>query len=320
LNHFHAKTLAGTVLYGLPMTRVRVTTRPPTGTSDTESEGPALESGPLRRISATVVRAAITATIGSELLTRCDPPQCSPQGSYFSFKDRNPRAEAGEPVQPRFGVQVLEAVMDGQSHEPRGVLWLGGRYHDVPGFQPHVRRAGVMGGPEAPEGGASTASLDDEADWQPAAPVVLRTLPRTRGVGTVLGGQSEGRLLYTVGQYRAATERLYDQMVVAVYYCNDPQATEHSSCDDRQAPEIAEVVVESTGGKAQLTVATSDPSGIAAAYATWTVGDGTWQSKPLAPGTEPGTWRAEVPAGVAIIVQVVDGAGNVAARPHPAGG
>ena len=55
-----------------------------------------------------------------------------------------------------------------------------------------------------------------------------------RAQATVLFGEREGRLRYTLGQFHAATdtERLYDSVVAELYY---------SAADDRDPPAIETV-------------------------------------------------------------------------------
>jgi hypothetical protein len=219
------------------------------------------------------------------------------------LKGRRPRAEAGEPVQPRLNVSVIEQEADGRTFEPRGVLWLGGKATDVAGFNPLVRRAGIMS-LDAPYGADAVTDFDEEG-WHPAVPVALRVLPRGGEAAAVLFSRSEGRLLLTLGQYRSegSMQRLLEETFADVYY---------SAADDIDPPTITSVEERPASGDSVLGVAVEDPSGIIRVVATWTGDEASWQSVELVREDGSDLWTGRLPRGAVAVVQAVDGAGNVA--------
>ncbi len=312
LNHFHAKTIAGTVLYGLPMARVELADPDPSASGDL----PLPPELPAPDAEAPVDRE--DGVLSQHMILRVPPDALDrvsdPAGDYFTFRGRPARAEGGEPVQPRVSVPVFEietggdSSVSGSAAEPRAVLWLGGRTRLIPNFHPLVRRAGVMGRLPADVPDAPSAPDFSAPGWFPTVPVALRTLPEAEGDGTLLFGRREGRLQFTVGQFDALTAalRLFDELAVDLYF---------SAAADREPPAIRAVRLDPNGSDRRIEVEAEDGavggSGVARVVATWLAADGAWRSAELAPSGGD-LWSGQVAAGVPVLVQAVDGVGNVA--------
>lgn len=303
---YHRRTLAGTILYGLPMVRLDV--EPPVAAIAAGTELTAwgldaadlAEAMPGRTVSGRselapgVVRQ--TARYDIESLTRID----GREGAYYTLAGVQPLVEAGEGLQPEARVVLGEVQTAGDSLAARGVLWMGGRYRDVGPIQPALGYAVAIGKDARRPGGRPAL---EGAGWQPGLPVVLRTAPRTEGLGTLLVAARDATLLLTLGQYEGGRGRqwLAEALVVEEYY---------SKAADREAPEV-EVTRASDAGRLRLTVRATDASGISRVVAVWTEGGAEWRAAELARGGD-GVWVADLPAGAVVAaVQAVDGAGNV---------
>lgn len=301
LNHFHAKTIAGTVLYGLPMYRVATPKVPPDfGERDLvtwEGDGSLEELAPglaRRRQSLQVKAGAFERKLAAD-----------GQHEYFELVGRRPRPEAGQPAQPhlrwqQFG-ESLPVEGGYQSLALRSVVWLGGGYTDHANFRPWVLGAGRMGQLKQ----TTRVQSFTAPSWYPSLPLRLRSLPVE--VSNLRRG-TEAWVVATMGQFDSAnaTERLFDSTDVALYY---------SASADENPPAIDSVQVGSAGEQIEIAVEADDASGILAVYVTWTTGsetDGTgrWQSEYIAEPTG-GAWRTTLPRDAIALVQVVDRAGNV---------
>jgi hypothetical protein len=127
-----------------------------------------------------------------------------------------------------------------------------------------------------------------------------------------VGGQNE--LVFGVGQFQgiSRTQRLYGAMDVDVYF---------SLSDDWSPPLIRRIESEwanGTSGMITITVEAEDASGVRAVVVAYASGAGNWSSVDLVADDD--VWRGVIlsaaknlGAGTELIVQVVDGAGNVTA-------
>jgi hypothetical protein len=136
------------------------------------------------------------------------------------------------------------------------------------------------------------------AGWYPALPQRHNRLEQ--------GAYAEDKLVTVLGQYHAQTqtERLYDELSFDVYY--------HTTSDDWTPPSVTGVDSELWAGSASISVAAQDDSGIHAVVIAYTDGRGIWDSVNLTESES--AWSGSFPASedAQFIVQVVDGAGNVA--------
>jgi len=311
LNAKHVKTLASTVLYGLPMYRVEPPQAPAAVSSTADATGteprvmvsdpPPASDGPdtpTQTGSQMQVFRDRTYTLPTDRLALVT----TTVGNYYTFSGLRPRVESGEPIQPKIRFTLGEVTFDERViFEPRGVVLTRAEYHDVPNFQPLIEWAQVFGG--------HPASLDqaprfDEPGWYPRVPVTLRRIDRTRGAGTLLVGQVWANLLISAGQFNAATktERLFDRIVLDEYY---------SAAPDRNGPVVQAVDTAASGTVTQLRVRASDEGGLARVLVAYSVMDRPWQSLELRHDGGGGAWNGEIPTAASYIVQVVDNAGNV---------
>lgn len=295
LNHFHAKTIAGTVLYGLPMYKV--------ATADVAAEfaddaAVVQAPGALERLGPdlAVVKDRLRVRAGSWVkgYTR--------DGEYYALAGRRPRPEAGQPVQPRLRWPRFTEMVPGESGqvalEPRSAVWLGGVYQDHAGFRPWVLGAGSMG-----RLAETTRPVAFSAPgWFPSVPVRLRTLPPE---ASKWREGNEAQVVVTLGQFDSttSTERVYDSAEVAVYYSASP---------DVKGPMVDGVETRLVGDRHEVAVLAHDASTILGVYVTWTDGGGEWRSEWVAAPGGDGWWRATLPREAIALVQVVDRAGNVA--------
>jgi len=295
LDHLHAKTLAGTVLYGLPMTRVRLgdgdpaptvarrdgAVAPATGAVGITEAAMPTDGGPYRRRVRAIVRARGLRRVST------------PDGDWFRLADHAPRVQAGAPLQPQARHALGAVTLGGRSLAPRGAVLVGGRYRDIAEFRPLVRRARLLG--LRPPAGAPAPVLSG-GGWHPARLAPLAVLGD--------GAASQAMLHLILGQLHveAGIERLYTALEVDVYYADGP---------DRAPPAVAVTAAAATAAGVAVSGSASDPSGIARVVIAWTIGDGRWRSTALTPDVA-GRWRAALPPGAIAVVQAVDGAGNVA--------
>lgn len=295
LNQFHAKTLAGTVLYGLPMYRVATTDAPP---DFGEKDSIAWAGGDvLERLAPDLAlrRQSLQVRPGAWAHAHSD------DGDFFVLDGRRPRPEAGLPVQPRlrWPRYTEDVFVEGgvRSLEPRSAVWLGGSYVDHANFRPWVVSAGRMGRLKE----TTRAEAFEAPGWFPSLPMRLRTLPPEAAKWRE---GNEAQVVVTLGQYDSATavERLYDSVDVAVYY---------GASTDLTPPTIDLVTTGAAGDQMEVAVVAHDASTIFAAYVTWTDGKGRWQSEQVTAETS-GAWRATIPRDTIALVQVIDRAGNLA--------
>ena len=211
------------------------------------------------------------------------------EGSFFGL-DGSIHAAAGEPIQPKFFADVSAPAVG----TLRGVLFLGGVYTDMAGFDPVIVQP-------INEYVTPTAEPAFEAPgWYPPVPFGLRNRD------TVLG--SEDTLVTLMGQFNseAGTERLYEGMAFDTYYSTDL---------DVQPPNISYLdgILDESLGRGFIKVEADDPSGIVRLLVAHTEGQGEWFSQDLEHDAGTHKWKGEFPAtqNTVYFVQVVDGAGNV---------
>ena len=109
-------------------------------------------------------------------------------------------AESGRPLLPEF-TQPLGLTFDGEV-PVHGVVFLGGEYSELAGFNPVIESAGILGEPAAPQVEPSY----QQAGWWPALPVRASRLPATDGGGVVVGTAIDARATAWLAQYRGTAD------------------------------------------------------------------------------------------------------------------
>lgn len=304
MDKFHAKTLAETVLYGLPMVHVHVA-------GDVQARLPAsiVSASPMQSLvrqtteemRRTASYAVVRATYAFNVKGDAFQLTTTPDGQYYTYWGQPPYTESREWIQPKAVLALGEANLSGMIVEPHGAVFLGGTSHDVP-FTPLAGRAGILGVP-APAA-LQPASLAANSEWYPPMRVDLHRLERADGAGTVLFGSSWAQLQFTLGQYdpHSATERLYDEVIVDEYFSNSPDYT---------SPTVESIDVQRTGATVTLMVQAGDASGISQVVVAYRGPGGTWWTIELVPDSA-GGWTGTAAPAERYIVQVVDQGGNVA--------
>ncbi len=204
------------------------------------------------------------------------------EGRYFTFGGEA-QIDDGLPIQPRY-----TADLSFPGTEAHGVVFRGGQYTDYTDFDPVVAQAlNEYVTPQEP-GFAATG-------WTPA--LLTRINSQVR----------RATLVALLGQFHAndQIERIYRRLDLEIYY--------HAESADWVAPEQVTMQSALQNGVASVEVWAADASGIAAVVVAYTNNDGVWQSVNLASVDD--HWSGAFPAGAStrFFVQVVDGAGNVAA-------
>ncbi|MEO6570787.1 MAG: Ig-like domain-containing protein, partial [Ilumatobacteraceae bacterium] len=296
---YDEKALSSTILYGLPMFAV----------------------GTERTVRPTPPNATTTPIPGSSGLSSIS------YSEDFTFTGRSgdagrwyeadagtgtqlPQITAGRPVQPRAETDVTAVVPTDALLPAHGAVVSGlitGAV--VPGFDAAFSRPTLDNAAGEPEPVNSVAAF-------PTRLAGVTTASDEQGPVGPDGITQRQHLVLIPGQFSSTatdvpgrgTQVLFDQMSGDVYY---------SPSTDWTAPKVGQVVLSRSGGDttAIVSVDASDDSGIHRVIALYQAG-GDWRSVDLAPA--PGTFAGvlAVPASVVneqirVVVQVVDGAGNV---------
>jgi hypothetical protein len=278
---YDAKVLMQATLYGLPM--VQITSG---GTLEPEDPFPsasvtATEPSALGEVNVGQLGYGLAGAFGENE---------TEQGTFVAL-DGWIEFPAGEPIQPRFFADLSDPVA-GSLH---GAVLVGGVYSDVQSFDPVIALPYNEYVVETAEPSFSTPG------WHPGVPFGVRT---SHSVST-----TAETVVTLLGQYNSAsgTERLYDQMTFDTYFSDNP---------DTVPPTISHIdgVLDEEAGLGHLKVETSDNSGIIRVVIAYTSEQDQWHSQDLDYYESAQKW-AGVISGTAetrYIVQVVDGAGNVA--------
>lgn len=300
LDAMHAKTLAGTTLYGLPMLRTRVSGIPRARGDD---PAPAF-SAPAGAANEPVAQGVMLQR-SLRYWFPADQMKAGANGDYFTYSTQRPRADAGEPVQPRLATTLADLRLpDDTSLTARSVVFREASYRDVPDFKPLVLRASLFGARLAQSPPPPTF---DAPGWYPWLPVSLRPAPTPAvAAGTT---DSESRepagLVFNLGQFHPGrkVERLYEGVTVDAFYSNNP---------DHDPPLIERVDGLAASGAMTIELTASDLSGIHGAVVTYTRNDNLWLSRDLVWQPAQQRWTGAVPLDAELLFQVVDKAGNVA--------
>jgi hypothetical protein len=276
------KVMSELVLYGLPMHVLR-TGGPscPTGPASAASVQRSVE------VSSTQVSASSLSSQGRTYYPQLELVSGT-TGLYYQAVNADMiggmDARANQPIQPR--------LMDVIDDNARGVVFEGGRYAVYVPFDPVVTQVGNWDAPAGEEGPITGTQ------WLPSQLVVLN------GVEILQGMQQ--RLVVLAGQYRGADaqQRVYQQIEVTLYA---------STSSDWQVPEIESVTHSVRDAYTTISVTATDGGGIHRVVVAYTNGKGEWRSLDLA-NAGGDTWRGTLQSSgdLEYLVQVVDGAGNVA--------
>lgn len=284
---FDAKVMMQTTLYGLPM--VEMTSG---GTFTGEEPFPSAE-GSFTPPSG--LGGLAQGTVGYRLPGSFGAfgDQSSAQGRTFDL-DGNVEFRAGEPVQPQYFADVSAPTV-GALH---GVIFLGGVYTEVTGFNPVVALAENEYVVDKSEPAFSATG------FYPAAPFAFHPSMAVPGAADTV--------VMSLGQYQGGTggqgvARIYDRMALGVFYSNSPD-------QNPAAVTFVDGVLDAQAGKGHIKVEAADGSGVGRVVVAFTNGQGLWQSQDLgfAPATQKWTGTITGTMGTEYFVQVVDAAGNVA--------
>lgn len=278
---YHEKALVEATLFGIPGLRI---TLPQAVTPSSETKR--VMVGPWEVVRGNLQRRTV------QLEPRFDQVH-TPAGSYFTADDGTV-SRPGRPIQPRFVWNVRAPEV-----EAHGALLTHATYTTIPDFDPVVTRP-----------------LTDTVHAEPGFPFSRWTPARLHAINrlSTVDGTLE-QLVVIPGQFQNqhpstqltyGVERRYDTLTYDVYYSTSPDWT---------PPAIWQVRYEKTASGTVLWVEATDPSGIERAVVTYTTGDGEWVTEELQ-RVGGFTWRGSGPFLDAdtldFMVQVVDGAGNVA--------
>jgi hypothetical protein len=290
IDGYDEKILVESTLYGLPMyelvTSGAFVDEPPFPSADVATNLPGGAFGTLNTGS---LICSLPGSFGAFDDTPESPESYYGGGSFYALDD-NVSVVAGEPIQPRF-FATIDAPSAGTL---RGVLFLGGVYTDVTGFDPVVAQPFneyVTPGPEPAFGAPG---------WYPPVPFSVRN-----GDTSLAAADS---LVALMGQFdtNTGTERLYDHLSFDTYY---------SSAPDYEPPTVSYVngLLDAARHKGVIKVEASDPSDVVRVVVAYTEGQGEWLSGDLEYEEATLKWKGEIAATTQtrFIVQAVDGAGNV---------
>jgi hypothetical protein len=296
---YDEKALSSTIMYGMPMFAIgnQTTVRPAPANSVTAPVvgAPGLSSVPYDQA---FTFAARSAAIGNwfEADTGTGP--------------QLPQITAARPVEPRAEQDVTAAAPDSTLLPAHGaVVDLLHTGQTVADFNAAFNRPTLDNAAGEPEAVNAVAAF-------PTRLVGVTTASDTSGLVGPDGVAQRQHLVMIPGQYfdsgvtvGVGTQVLYDHMAGAVYY---------SASADWTLPQVGEVTLGRNPGDtiATISVAASDASGVHRVVALYQAGS-DWQSLDLAATATGFGGSISVPATIAneqirVVVQVVDGAGNVA--------
>ena len=287
-NSYDHKVLAESVLYGLPTWVIT------TGATFADEEPfpgviftPTLPGGSFGSVTTG------TLSFGLQNFGAFDPVTQTQgyfgEGSFYTLNG-NVQAAAGEPIQPRLFAN-LSAPAAGTL---RSVVFLGGVYTDIQGFDPVI----VL--PFNEYVTDTTEPAFDAPGWFPPVPFGVHNSAGAFGGADML--------VTTMGQFNSDTgiERLYTNMSFGSSYSSDP---------DIDPPVIQYVggVLQPAAGKAYVKVQASDDTAVGRVVVAFTQGDGVWKSQDLTYTPGLAKWTGEITAttGTLYFVQALDAAGNM---------
>lgn len=288
---FDEKILEESIFYGLPMYRLNTSsvfgpTDDPFPSVDITSSLPGA-FGDETVVSGTVDIQLTDALGPSDVMSRA----VTADGVYYLL-DGHAHAVSGQPVQP-----LLYADVTAAGWPARSVIFRGGEYETLTDFDP------VVVSPVNDYLTQTTEAAFDDPGWYPGVPAGLQNQ----------GGRTS--LVAQMGQYHPAAghdpsagqARLYSSMELDLYY---------SLSTDQTPPRFTVVdgLYDRATGQVNLKVGAIDWTGVQRAVATYTRGDGRWDSVELSFDRRLHKWTGSFPGDTdsRYLVQVMDGAGNVA--------
>ncbi len=330
----HNKTVAGTLLYGLPMLRV---VPPGAGLPQTGPAGGEPAAGMLAQARGKELvradtpqfvwlRAGQRYTFPADKLRR--HPEAAP--GYWTFGGQAPAVEAGQYVQPAARLAMFSAALGDKRATPigdlvslLGVIVLQATYREVPAAAPPAARPLGLGLPLLGSGRAG-GRLDMDSDpyaWYPAWPVTPRGLfdPRTLGEPPgLLFGHAAHPLPFVLGQYqpRTGAERLIESAVLDEYYAPPRNPFLPLKNADKRILEPVEIRAEPGGTFLRFRC-----EGLLRMVATYTTsesprpGSGVWESVEMVPSPDDNPhfnlWEGRIPPGTSAVIQAVSTYGTV---------
>lgn len=276
------------ILFGLPMYQL-----PPPQTLSGPNEFPSV----LRNGNAPLVGghtlgadATVTGTLTFGLAASFDTLALATTsaGNYYTL-DGHVNWKADAAGQPLYFVDLDETLL-GANGPARGVLWLGGVYTDVLNPNLLIPQVAVSDG-----AGIGQSQVAAPASVAATNPIPAQLDPTGK------------RLVVEWGHYDAVEnrQRLYGDVALELTFSTSP---------DTLAPTVQQRAAQVTKSGIAIKLEAADASGIRRAVATYTGGDGLFQSMDLTYQPDMDKWVGVIPGlrRAAWFAQVVDGAGNVA--------
>jgi len=220
-------------------------------------------------------------------------------GTYVTA-DGGYQATVGRAIQPRVLVDLPEDSVNGPVH---GIVVRGGTYQDTEPFDP------VISLPQQEWGIGDEPQVCLDAYWPSVFTLVNSLSTRTALLQKAVVIPAQFRC--TSGDATTVTglERVYDNLTLAVKRSNSP---------DFEPPALASGglnIVDNGSGQLRVVVDATDDSGIAEIVA-YVLQNGVLVVAESGPLSGPGPYTLDIPVpaleGERLVVQIVDGAGNVA--------
>lgn len=280
------KVLHSAVLYGLPMYRI-------TQSYATTNTFPSVRTG-VRMVASANGDVAPVLDLALEYtntLTDALQLTTTEDGSYYEL-DGHTDVSAGLPIQPQYYTPLDALGIVSPTLKPRSILWTGGVYTDVQGFDPVIPELAVDGVTDETTEAAGVAGAETLPGWDQLAP------------GQVDAGGE--RLAVTWGQFNAAdaTERVYGSLTFEFTF---------SDAADTLAPALILASAQETELSPQVKIETRDDSGVRRVRVVYTDNRGVVHSIDLQHRPDMGKWVGQIPTTVPVnwFAYIEDGAGNV---------
>jgi hypothetical protein len=273
------------LLYSLPMYRLPLALSAPNEFPSVNLGGMTAATGIRTATSGVVVTGSLTVGLdGSfQALTRAT----TAAGTYYEL-DGHVNWKPGDVGQPRYFVDLDSTVL-GALGTARGVLWLGGVYTDV--LESNLLIPQIFNGEELI---SSRQTLTTAANPLATNPLPAQLDPTGK------------RLIVEWGNYDAAEnrQRLYGNVALELTFSASP---------DTLAPTVSQRAAQVTASGITIKLEAGDASGIRRAIATYTDGDGLFQSIDLTYRPDMDKWVGVIPGlrRATWFAQVVDGVGKV---------
>ena len=342
LNHYHVKTLAGTIFYGLPMTRMRFGSQgsqvldepqlahPRAVSNPYAGPGNALEHAPgFERVVKHLGEVPAQRNLRTDEASRDQESQRPDQGNigsaqrklitypglirqlqvegdelgnFYALPGRAPYAESGQTVMPKLVDRLSPLKIGSRVLPPKGTMLVGAEYQVKDLAKPRLTYAGLL------DRGLPTSLSKTEAVRTRFSPSQLFAMQPYIGDAQYSGvsaGQGDASLVLHLGLHdrNHGRQRLFDSVSVVVY---------HSDSKDDQPPGIEAVETVETDTAIDFDVRVGDDSGTSEVILLCDTDAGRWErvDLQLSSGQAP-AWKGKAPRGSRCMVQAVDRAGNV---------